>query len=53
MQYFEPVVAIIVFIIFFLIGRKSYESKFTAVLNTINDSENEKKRLKSVSDSKK
>ena len=44
-QYFEPVAAIAVFFIFFLIGRKSYESKFTHVLNTINDCENEKKRL--------
>jgi hypothetical protein len=27
-----------VLVLFFLLGRKSYESKFTTVLNTINDS---------------
>jgi hypothetical protein len=39
-HYFEPTVALSVFLIFFLAGRKTYESKFTQVLNTINDCEN-------------
>lgn len=39
-QYFEPIAAAVVFLLFFIIGRKSYESKFSHVLNTINDCEN-------------
>ena len=53
MQYFEPAAALTVFLVFFLLGRKSYESKFSTVLNTINDSENEKKRLKVLCDRRK
>jgi len=46
-------VAVAVLLVSFLLGRKTYESKFTTVLNTINDSENEKRRLKTISEQKK
>lgn len=37
---------------FFVLGRKTYESKFSQILNTINDAENEKRRLKEQSQDK-
>jgi len=39
-EYFYPIVAVITVLVFFIMGRKTYESKFMHILNTINDAEN-------------
>jgi hypothetical protein len=38
--YFLPALALLTFVLFFLLGRRTYESKFSSILNTINDAEN-------------